>query len=501
MGVLSSIFGGGKLAEAQANVAALQSTVYGLLQAKFDAAQTTALNKNHWGLADHLSADAAVDPQTRRILRSRGRMEAQNNPYVAGISSTLATSLVGTGPRLRLDIPKSDPKDVQTVQRRFFDWMWDIDLPQKIRIMAQARVPDGDPFGVMFTNRQLRGVQLDLKLVESDQVADPWPRAETGAVDGAKFDDDGNIVAWHILHEHPGSGSIASVMGKGKWIPATEVIHWPHLTRPGQHRGFGRIVPALELFGALRRFVNATVTAAEVAASFSAILKTTLLPPNQAAAQLNGDFKKFPIAHGMMTNLPDGWDFQQFKAEHPNATFEEFVRWILGMACRACDIPIIAATMDATGANYSSMRGDYLIFRKYLDVDRSMVERIILDPLFTRWFEEAIFIRGQIPSGLPPFSEWNWSWAWDQLGHIDPVKEAAGEQIRLENHTETLARLYAARGMDWREEVDQAAVEKEYLLSKGLKLADVAPKTRDAVKAAIQKAITEEFQEGLAQAA
>lgn len=499
MGLLGRIFGGGRLSQAQATISAQKAVIHGMLQQRFDAAQTTELNRRHWSMADYLSADAALSPDVRRTLRARARLEAQNNPYVAGIASTLATGLVGTGPRLRLDIPGANPLDVNAVERRFYDWCTNVELAEKVRLMRSSQVTDGDPFAVFFTNSRLPDVQLDLRLVESDQVASPWGEYPLGLIDGTqvdgiRFDSDGNVDAYHILDEHPGALSWRAAAMKGQWYDAADVIHWPYITRPGQHRGFGQIVPALELFALLRRFVNATVTAAEFAASFAAILKTQgIADPNAGPAALT-DFSTFPILRGMMTAIPDGWDFGQLKAEHPNTTFTEFERRIIGMAARACNIPVIVATMDATGANYSTMRGDYLVLRKHFDVDRGNAERIILDRSFKRWFEEAIFVRGMIPRGLPPFSAWNWSWAWDSFGHIDPVKEAAAEQIRLECRTTTLARLYANQGLNWREELEQAAVEQQFMQDRGLTLQDVAPKTRAAIQQAIASALADDVQ-------
>jgi capsid protein len=491
MGIFGNLFGG-KAASMQATIAAQQATIFGMIRGKYEAAQTTSLNKNHWSMADHLSADALLSPEVRRTLRSRGRLEAQNNPYVAGISSRLATGLVGAGPRLRLDIHGANPLDVETVERRFYDWTQDIALGPKMRTMGSCRVTDGDPFAVIHTNKRLRGVQLDLRLVESDQVTDPWRQADPSHVDGIRYDDTGNVDGYYILQEHPGGMGWAAGMMKGKWYDASDVIHWPYLTRPGQHRGVGKIVPALELFAQLRRFVNSTLTAAEVAATFAALMKSTG-PGNQFTPEPMSSWDAMPLARGMITALPSGWDFTQLKAEHPNITFAEFVRWILCMACNTCDIPVIVATMDSTGANYSSMRGDYVVFNKHMEVERCDAERVVLDPLLYRWLDEALFIRRYIPGGLPPFQEWNWSWAWDGFGNIDPVKEAAAEQIRLECNSTTLARLYAAKRMNWREEIDQAAIEKAYLIEKGLTVADVAPKTRDAVLAAIQRSIMEGF--------
>jgi len=68
-----------------------------LIRARFDSAQTNADNRRHWANADGLSANAAANPEVRRILRNRARYEVANNSYARGIVLTLANDVIGTG--------------------------------------------------------------------------------------------------------------------------------------------------------------------------------------------------------------------------------------------------------------------------------------------------------------------------------------------------------------------------------------------------------------------
>ena len=54
-----------------------------VVQARYDAAQTTPDNQRHWQHADGLSATAAMTPAVRRTLRNRSRYEVANNSYAA----------------------------------------------------------------------------------------------------------------------------------------------------------------------------------------------------------------------------------------------------------------------------------------------------------------------------------------------------------------------------------------------------------------------------------
>lgn len=443
-----------------------------MVQARYDAAQTTPLNQRHWAQADWLSADAALHPGIRRTLRTRARYEASNNSYLAGMLSTLATDLVGTGPRLQLSVPGVEPEDdrVRAVEDNVHEWSLAIDLAAKLRVMRIARAVDGEAFAIKATNRRMRGVQLDVRLVEADQVANPTWILELGAIDGLRLDADGNVAQWHILRHHPGSLTWAS--NQGDWVDADRVLHWAHRTRPGQHRGVGEIVPALELFAMLRRYTLATVTAAETAADFAALIHTNTPGTDSGAAALP-EWDTMPIVRGMAMALPDGWDATQMKPEHPTTTFDSFERRLLNQISRCLNLPYIVAALDSSQANYSSMRGDYLVYRKSVACLRADLERQVLDPLVHDWLDEAALVPRLLPNGLPPVAEWNWRWIWQGWEHVDPTKEATAQTERLKNHTTTLADECSSLGRDWRQVLRQRAAEIGLMRELGLQPEDV----------------------------
>jgi lambda family phage portal protein len=461
VGILGSIFGGRGRSTLQATVDAQKAALATMVRAKYDAAQTSDLNRNHWASSDHLSADASLQPAIRQILRNRARYELRNNSYAAGIASTWSNDLVGTGPRLQLDLgPDVSPEAVRSVENAVSDWADTIDLAKKLRISKTAKISDGEVFGLKTSNRRLRGVQLDLKLVEADQVMSPAGFYSTEHdVDGVRFDADGNVTDYWISRRHPGSLSQAFLLD-GDWIDSNYVCHWYHATRPGQHRGVPEIAPALELFALLRRYTLAVVTAAETAASFAAILKTTMPADGSGAASLE-TLETMPIVRGMAIAAPDGWEPVQMRAEHPTSSHDAFVRRLINEIAAALGMPYIVASLDSSSANYSSMRGDYLVYRKRIAVERSDMERTFLDPLLYSWLDEAVAVPGLIPRGLPPFAAWNWTWVWDGFEHVDPLKEADADAAMVGGNMASLAEVCAKRGRDWRVVLRQRSIERQ----------------------------------------
>ena len=178
MGLFSKLTGSSKRAM-QATIAAQQAALSTLVRARYDAAQTTELNRRHWSQADYYSADASLNHEVRRKLRSRARYEIANNSYAAGMVSTWANDLVGTGPKIQLDLgPDVDAELVRQVEVNHFDWSVNIDLANKLRTCKRAKLGDGEIFGMMTTNGRLSrrrdAVTLDFRLIEADQIAAAW---------------------------------------------------------------------------------------------------------------------------------------------------------------------------------------------------------------------------------------------------------------------------------------------------------------------------------------
>src|SRR3712207_2824108 len=75
------------------------------LRARYDAVQDTEQIRKHFANADGLSARSANSPDVRYKFRTRSRYETANNSYLKGMTLTLANDVIGTGPRLRVQLP------------------------------------------------------------------------------------------------------------------------------------------------------------------------------------------------------------------------------------------------------------------------------------------------------------------------------------------------------------------------------------------------------------
>jgi len=456
------------------------------IRGRYDAAQTTDDNKNHWLGADNLSPDAANTPSIRQMLRGRARYEVANNCYAKGIVDTLADDCIGTGPRLQL-IGETD--EVSSVlEAKFILWAKRVKLAKKLRTMRKAVARDGEIFALLITNKaSTHDVKLDVQLIEAEQVASPLGASGASlmknVVDGIKIDEFGNPVGYYLLSEHP--GSMTSATQQGRMVNADGMLHWFKVDRAGQHRGIPEITPALSVFAELRRYTNAVIAAAETAADFAMVVYTDS-PANQEAAAID-PMDTIELEKRMGTTLPEGWKIGGMKGDQPTTTYDMFVAAKINEAARSIGMPYNVAAGNSSGYNYASGRLDHQTYYKSIRVDQADLEVDVLDRILEAWLAEAtkVYGTGDI--------EGDHQWFWDGHEHVDPAKEATAEAKRLESNTTTLAASFAKQGKDWEVELRQRG--KEVALAKSLGIAAVVAAPETVTEQDVEDKIDEQQQD------
>lgn len=424
------------------------------LMARYDAAQTTDDNSRHWANADLLSANSANNPATRQTLRSRARYEFANNCYCHGMIRTIASHVVGTGPRIQLLTDSQESN--REIEAAWSQWDRQVKLASKLHTMRQARCRDGEAFAVMVNNPRLPGaVKLYPKIIEADQCATP-AQFLTGynQVDGMEVDQFGDPLVYHLLRSHPGETAVAGFNEYDR-VPSEFVIHLFREDRPGQRRGVPEITPALPLYAVLRRYTLATLHKAEIAALLAVFLKTTAsgLDP----ADLGEPFQLLNLERNAMTTLPDGWDISQLKAEAPTDAHDAFAKAILREIARCLDMPFNIAAGDSSSYNYASGRLDHQTYFRSIDIDRKQLEIECLDRLFAAWLAEYLGDASGINPRDIDTSAYPHEWRWDGYEHVDPQKEANATETMLRSGQTNLPDVIAKGGGDWEVHQEKAA--------------------------------------------
>lgn len=433
------------------------------VRARYDAAQTTEQNRRYWAAADNLSAVDAANTTTCQTIRNRARYEVANNCYASGIVQTLANDCIGTGPKLQMHTADNEYNDL--VEDMFGEWARAVMLAEKLRTMKSALTVDGEALGVLISNEGLRNsdIKLDLRLFEAEQLLTPGFVTANGADAPIDYDEYGNPVLYRIFSHHPNSRQFQARRDVDVY-PAESVLHWYRVDRPGQLRGVSHLAPALELFGQLRRYSIATLTAAETAALFGLIFSTNT-PPGDAQESTVAPFTEIELVRNAGMFAPEGWSVQQIHAEQPTTMYADFKHELINEVARCLNIPYNIAAGNSSGYNYASGRLDHQTYYRALLVEQANIAGRIMDRIFNAWIREASLVNGWVQ--LPSYPH---EWYWDGHEHVDPAKEANAQATKLANHTTTLTHEYARRGIDVRVALETRANELKLMRELGIPL-------------------------------
>ncbi len=436
---------------------------------RYDAAQTTSQNEQHWKWADLLSPDAANILTVRARLRSRSRYEESNNGYLKGITLTLAKDFVGSGPSLQITDPAFTEQERNIIEQRWKSRSKRINERRKLWQSRMNKCRDGEGFLFYFNNRKCQhAVKVDQKVVECDQVTHYYQSAGTmtlagrNEVDGIRIDPiSGEPTRYHLLNQHPGEYHFFDLFPfQGKWVRAEFVSHWFRRDRQW-HRGIPETTPTLPLWALIRRYTLAVVQNAEIAADFTVLLKS--LQPvgtvpfqgsvGQGAANTEDWFSSFPIDRGLMTVLPDMYDMGQLDPKQPVNTYDNFVNALVQEAARPLMMPRNLALGNSGDYNMSASSFDAMLYQGALNEERYSCEEDILSKNFNLWWQEAILTEGYFdgyesaedPTSQPvqlklhqqivaKAKQEEYSpehcFRWDQAPqHVDPVKVAQAMNI------------------------------------------------------------------------
>jgi capsid protein len=222
------------------------------------------------------------------------------------------------------------------------------------------------------------------------------------------------------------------------------MVHFFVPIRPGQARGIPWMAPALTAFAFAARWKQATVLAAEHAANQALVWYSEDDDGRDPDSEWAGD--EIETAAGVQVTAARGWKPMQVDAKHPNAQFEMLRRAMYGDAGRWAAMPHNMVLLDSADHNYASGRLDAQPFYRANLRRRAWLESIGLNHWFARWYSEARRARpwGRQAPVEPPEIRWD----WPGYRHVDPLKEASAQSIRLRSGTTNLTTECAEEGHD-----------------------------------------------------
>ena len=423
----------------------------GLVQKSFQAAYYAATSDSKsmdFSFASAVGFNQALCSDLEN-LRRRCRYELRQNGLAKGLGRNYANSVVCTGPAL--SIQSDDQSWGESVEIAFSEWartaeyLRGLSLGAMLHLGVRQFFPCGEYLKLARTDNDAKTpVKLRFLMIRPDRLADPYASTNLNICKGVELNGDGKPVAYHIRQDDPDFAMLTAPIAQYDRIDASKAIHVFSPEDPAQVRGEPWLAQGLPSWHKLRRFDEATISAALVAAKFAAVLV------NKFPDIVNDVSKVLPsgvleIQDGMMMVPPPGYEVQQVRPEHPGINVSDFRRDQIAAAAAGNAIPANIATGDSSRSNFASARYDGVTLELEGLVCRRLLESLDLEPTFTMWLAEAVAV-GQID---PPRGDFSKIWRWPkEERHTDPYKAANADRVRVESGLATVGQIWMENGVD-----------------------------------------------------
>ena len=458
-------------------------------------------------------------------LRQRGRMLYMSSPLATSAVNTNRTKVVGVGLTLKSSInrellglsPEAAKEWEKRAESEFALWAdnkYSCDATgintfagmQQLALVSWLQ--SGDVFAVVKRRpkERQRPYTLRLHLVEADRVRTPdeyggvtvGPMSEgknpdngNRIFDGVEVDDDGLAVAYYVYNTYPWQITSeppqwqrVEAIGDRTGLP--NILHIMSSERPDQYRGVTYLAQVIEPLLQLRRYTEASLTAAIIQSFFTAWITTktdpTQIPVNEVGGgniagipvqnPLDNDIsrgqREYEMGPGTVFHLDEGEDVNFGSPNIPTASFDAFVRVFCQQIGAALGLPY-EVMLKTYNSSYSASRAALLEAWEEFRMRRAWFVSDFCQPVYEIWLAEAVALGRINAPGFfaDPLIRAAWCgarWIGPVQGQLDPLKEANAAVTLTEHGFKTHEQVAREMGGgDWEANVEQLAAENRRL--------------------------------------
>lgn len=409
----------------------------------------------------------------RRELVDRSRQLQRSSVLAQALLEASTLSVVGCG--FPLQASSSSPALNEDAEGLWRDWAERgadsrsmSTLDELAALWHTSRNRDGDVGIVLQPDGTIRSV-------ESDEIATlEGPFRPDKGVDGIDLDRNGRPLQYWVVADANQGYSDRRSQGPVVAIPPERMLFWSRRQRLGQTRGIPALSAVAWILDQIDGQIEATTTAARMAACFGLIFKREArfnasgLGGLTTATDSHGqERKRLGLEPGQFMELDPGESIEQINPTHPSTDFAAFIRLLTRLVARPFGLPLEIALLDFSEATFSSSRGALLEAWKTWRRDQAALKRI-LSRLYAwqlaRWVESGK-LRGSLPEDLGAHLFHAPGWQW-----VDPTKEVQAAALAIELGLDTRTNVAARQGLHYEDIITARAREDALAEAAGVAL-------------------------------
>jgi len=243
-----------------------------------------------------------------------------------------------------------------------------------------------------------------------------------------------------------------------------QLFHVYNNKRMNQTRGVTALAPVFSLCGMFEDIQFAKLVQQQVVSCFAVFREqaaSNMAPLPGTAGYGAGTIETSAAGTRYIENIAPGMEIigkpgeklQGFSPNVPNAEYFTHVKLMLQMIGVNLGLPLCLVLMDGSETNFSGWRGAVDEARKGFRSNQINLVNRLHRPTYNwklhQWIATDPFIKAASDRlGKKLFAH---KWNAPRWAYIDPVGDAQGDQLRLQNGLTSPRRLHAERGAEWEE--------------------------------------------------
>lgn len=437
------------------------------VSAAYEATKPNRLRKNP---GDNRSGDAVAEFDIV-TLRGQARHLEQNHDFAFGILTTLVNNI--TGPRgITVEfMPRKADGEIhqefaKDLGQAFNEWARRPECTRQHswaksqRLLAYTWLRDGETLlrhleGTIPALKHNTTVPYSIECFEPDFLPTDFNDPSKRIVQGVEKSAWGQPVAFHLYDDHPGGNRFWKLGTRRRSADAIE--HLKFVRRLHQTRGVSIFASVMNRLNDIKDYEESERVAARIAASMVGFIQKG--EPglyDQDDAKDEEGKRLFDVRPGQIYDgLEVGETVGTIQSNRPSGLLTPYLETMQRMAATGTMASFSSISKNYNGT-YSAQRQELVEqWATYETLSLEFCEEIV-EPVVRRWLQMATLSSAiQVPNNVVPESLLRMDFITPTMPWINPVHEAAADELLLENMLMSPQQSIRRRGRKPAEVLDQ----------------------------------------------
>jgi lambda family phage portal protein len=399
-----------------------------------------------------------VSNQSRKQVLGLARYWFYNSPVVRGAIDCMVRNSIGPG--IKMQSRTSDEGWNKATEEWLENWGRACDIRGLLdwstiqQIATRTCLRDNEVFILLTDNGD--GWPM-LQMVEAHRCETPdYLMGEKRVIDGVRVNAQGRPLSYYI---NTGDAD------KYSEIQSPDLIVLAERDRADELRSLSRLVTCLNLIQDREEILSNTMVSVKRSSAIGLALEgegsAGFFGPESTNAE--GITTDRVFGSGAIWNVPNGRKIREIKDDRPSPNLTEFMDQFLRAVASGLGLPyeyLWKADLSGPSQRFVLAQAQ----RRFDEISQTVINQLV--SRVRLWALAKAIKRGDLtpPRGMDRW--WQAAYHTPRQTTIDAGRDSAADREDLKLGLTTYADIYAARGEDWQDAIDQKIAEQAYIRSK-----------------------------------